>query len=124
MLPPTFAIALALTLVLSPNPSGDEQQLTALLTVAAQTGVREKLRDPDSANFRKIAIHRGPDPKDDQYYVCGEVNSKNGYGGYSGFAAFYVLTFYSKETRTAFTGVTAIDDDGKIATYIQNKCVN
>ncbi len=44
-------------------------------------GVRRQLKDPSSAKFGNVAFHayRGNTP-----VVCGEVNSRNGFGGYTG----------------------------------------
>lgn len=42
--------------------------------------ILEKLRDPDSTQFRKEFMHGAN--------LCGELNSKNGSGGYSGFKRF------------------------------------
>jgi hypothetical protein len=41
------------------------------------------LRDPSSAQVRKLKR-----TNDSKYGICGEVNSKNGFGGYVGFAPF------------------------------------
>jgi len=63
----------------------------------ARSLVLEKLRDPNSAQFRNV--QRVPfvdDPKDLKpgvkmpYVYCGEVNSKNAYGGYVGYTKFGV----------------------------------
>lgn len=47
--------------------------------------VRDKLRDPDSAVFRNEAFYSGGVVP----VVCGEVNSKNGFGGMTGFQRFF-----------------------------------
>ncbi len=47
--------------------------------------VREKLRDPSSAQFRNVYFHRGVT---NTPTTCGEVNAKNGFGGYSGYERF------------------------------------
>lgn len=62
-----------------------------------EAGVKARLRDPDSAQFRGIKI--GPDEKK-TLMACGEVNSKNAYGGYIGFSKFTAML---------------IERDGKIA---------
>lgn len=63
--------------------------LIALLALAAcgespialaERDVKAELRDPDSAQFRNLV--------DAGKAICGEVNSRNGYGGYAGFAEF------------------------------------
>ncbi len=47
--------------------------------------VREKLKDPDSAQFEDVFFNRG---EDDLPITCGKVNSKNSFGGYNGFQRF------------------------------------
>lgn len=44
---------------------------------AVESAVREQLRDPNSATFSNVRVVDGN-------IVCGEVNSKNGFGGYAG----------------------------------------
>lgn len=51
-------------------------------TKQARNLVAYQLRDPSSAQFRDVFTHNGA--------VCGQVNSKNGFGAYAGFARFYV----------------------------------
>ena len=57
-------------------------------TAIVQSAVKEKLNDPDSAQFRLITK-----AKDDQVggIYCGEVNAKNAMGGYVGYRAFVVI---------------------------------
>jgi hypothetical protein len=49
--------------------------------------LKEKLKDPDSAQFRNLWFG-----SDKQYgnSLCGEMNAKNSYGGYTGFYPFAV----------------------------------
>lgn len=52
-----------------------------------RNGVGELLKDPSSAQVRKVRIvegHSGP-------FLCGEVNGKNSYGAYAGFTQFRSL---------------------------------
>jgi hypothetical protein len=51
----------------------------------AKSEVLAKLRDPNSAQFRNII-------EKNSGAVCGEFNSKNGFGGYDSFAPFLYLT--------------------------------
>ena len=73
---------------------------TAILTDAQRTDgeamvqkaaeqLADTLRDPSSALFRKVFLQKSIG-RDGKEYVslCGEVNSRNGYGGMSGFHAF------------------------------------
>lgn len=48
-----------------------------------ENAVKLELRDPVSAIFKNVR-ERG-------LYVCGEVNSKNGFGGYAGWMPFKAL---------------------------------
>lgn len=54
----------------------DKQNEKENLARAAQSSLRDFLRDPSSAEIRN---QNGP---------CGEVNSKNGFGGYTGFRRY------------------------------------
>lgn len=70
-----------------PQPLTPEQQ------AAVEDGIREKLKDPDSARFKgAIKVpHEG-----DSFLVCGFVNSKNSFGGYVGFTPFHGLLLTMK----------------------------
>lgn len=88
-----FITFLALTgcshVMYTSNAEGPQPaQLTDPLRDAAELSVRSRLRDPDSAQFRKLHATR----QAETVYVCGEVNAKNGYGGYDGFEPFYVAS--------------------------------
>jgi hypothetical protein len=65
--------------------------------VQSQEGVRKRLKDPSSAEFRNVRFNDA----DGTPVVCGEVNSKNSYGGYGGFQRFVassdVLVFLEDE---------------------------
>lgn len=57
--------------------------------------VRRQLRDPASAKFRDVKSGKLPDTLVPGSFgtpggtvVCGEVNSKNGFGGFAGFQKF------------------------------------
>jgi hypothetical protein len=56
-------------------------QLSKKQMEAVRAGVRDKLRDPDSARFGGMVA--GKDAKG-FITVCGWVNAKNAYGGYTG----------------------------------------
>jgi hypothetical protein len=94
----------------------------------SKEAVREKLKDPDSANFRSFSIHRGEEPTDGAFYICGEVNAKNSYGGYAGFERFLVLFFYYPERKVGFAGTTVLwNNDGDqqaMADLYYARCVN
>lgn len=50
------------------------------------------LKDPDSAKFRFVRLAKLEDAKDKSTnsIVCGQINSKNGFGAYTGFTRFIV----------------------------------
>lgn len=79
--------AIALTLTVGLTGCGGPVEAT-------KKEVLGMLKDPDSAKFRKVEVkdHHWKSP-DGKYFVeikavCGEVNSKNGFGGYAGFSPF------------------------------------
>lgn len=72
---------------------------------AAKEAVRQQLRDPESARFSGVYVHRGPSGA----AVCGRVNAKNGFGGYTGDSDFFVIgsaaVLETDENRRQFTGL-------------------
>ena len=54
-----------------------------------QSGVNEKLRDPESSRFKELLASTKDKGDKPLLEVCGLVNSKNGFGGYTGFFPFY-----------------------------------
>lgn len=65
----------------SPFADVGKQQLWI---VKSHDAIKVRLRDPGSADFRNSRFYSGGSAP----VVCGEVNSKNGFGGYSGFQRF------------------------------------
>lgn len=51
----------------------------------AKEAVADRLRDPESAQFRSVKSGTAPNGL---ATVCGEVNGKNAYGAYSGYQRF------------------------------------
>lgn len=49
-----------------------------------KNAIREKLRDPSSAEFRNVTFHSGGGVP----MACGEVNANNGFGGKGGYERF------------------------------------
>jgi hypothetical protein len=58
----------------------------------AKTLLSDALLDPQSAQFRKIAVGESDLMGNKQSVVCGEVNAKNRMGGYTGYGHFLVAT--------------------------------
>lgn len=54
----------------------------------AQKAAAAELRDPSSAQFRNV--------RTTGYFVCGEINGKNGFGAYAGFVRFYGTKDFAK----------------------------
>ena len=50
----------------------------------SQETIKQKLKDPNSAQFKNVTFNRSSKSK----VVCGQVNSKNSFGGYVGFQRF------------------------------------
>lgn len=67
------------------NSQLSDKSRQAVWVEKGKDAVRLKLKDPDSAQFRKTYFHRG---KSGVPVACGQVNAKNGMGGYSGFQRF------------------------------------
>lgn len=54
----------------------------------AQDVIKERLKDPESARFRRVY---GAKNENDKIAICGEFNAKNSYGGYVGYKPFMVF---------------------------------
>lgn len=67
-----------------PTPPGIPIELTPSRRAAVEAGVRESLKDPESARFGRMWAAR----QDDTIHVCGYVNAKNSFGGYTGDSLF------------------------------------
>lgn len=80
----------------------------------AKKEIAKDLRDPESAQYRKENAARMPRG----FLVCGEINSKNGFGGYTGFKPFLFYTgklivideeSLSKNELDAIDALSAVD---------------
>ncbi len=56
---------------------------------SAKKEIKQRLKDPDSAQFRSMFVikYEGKTGKP-EYAVIGQVNAKNSFGGYNGFTYF------------------------------------
>jgi len=70
------------------------RDLTPAEKALLATGLKSKLKDPDSAQFKWTKITRSAGAEGRVYY-CGMVNAKNGYGGYTGFGPFWAWVYAS-----------------------------
>jgi hypothetical protein len=76
-------------------------ELSSSVQAQAEKGVKEKLKDPNSAQFSNLRAYQ----KDAHMIaVCGDVNAKNSYGGYVGATPFisYVQTAQRSDGSTAY----------------------
>ncbi|MCV0439289.1 MAG: hypothetical protein K5880_11695 [Hydrogenophaga sp.] len=81
------------------NAAREEQSRQWTWVSKGKEAVKQRLKDPDSAQFRNVYFHRG---KSGVPVACGQVNAKNSMGGYSGFQRFVSgttveLTYLEKE---------------------------
>ena len=83
-------VAAVLIVAVVAVPSADAQsnaQETRWVAIS-QTAVRNRLRDPNSAQFSDVYFTRAQLGGRRITVVCGRVNSRNGFGGYSGTQRF------------------------------------
>lgn len=106
----TLAIAVALsTPAMAATKKLPAQINVTAAVAAAKRAVIDKLRDPDSAKWRRAKVDTA------NGNVCIEVNAKNGFGGYTGFtvvtynARFHTTTeggwCFIRSTRAALVNV-------------------
>ncbi len=93
----TFAIAaLATAFTTTPTKASNNTQESVWIEVS-KDGIRSRLKDPGSAQFRNVFFSRA----DGTPVVCGEVNSKNSFGAYGGYQRFVAsgedLAFLERE---------------------------
>ena len=90
-------IALSANTVLAAEAC-DEATLSSI-----KKGVTDSLKDPFSAQFRKIKLIKYIDDKGQESMLAsGEVNAKNSYGGYVGFREFGVSVLLTPKGPFAF----------------------
>lgn len=92
-LPISIALASAfLVFALAPRAcgqkTGPETPSTSTYIAAAEELVRQKLRDPGSADFTGVTFK--PAAGERPNIVCGKVNARNGFGGMAGLQRFVV----------------------------------
>lgn len=85
-----------------------DRSMQMRIVTASQEGVRSRLKDPSSADFRNVGYYSGG--KEGGAAVCGEVNAKNSFGAFSGFERFVAMgpevAFLSRDVEpTEFTKV-------------------
>lgn len=72
----------------------------SLWIVKSQDGIKARLRDPDSAEFKDSRFYSGGKTP----VVCGRVNARDGFGGYTGFERYVAsgekLAFLESDLKT------------------------
>lgn len=81
-----IAAASALTACVMQAGDYDAAPLTPSQETAVKSAVAYRLRDAESARWRGLMTVTRPNG---QSYVCGQVNSTNGFGGFTGFMPFW-----------------------------------
>ncbi len=94
--------------------------LTAENIMAVKTAVSSVMKDPFSSQFDKLRASQ----IGGKVTVCGEVNSRNGYGGYSGFSPFIVFLIPSRNVAAITDLAPNLSDDfmGREADLIAREC--
>lgn len=92
--------------------AADRSQWDGIAVYNAETAVKARLRDSGSAQFKNVAAFRPAAARQAPQAVCGEVNSKNGFGGYAGYQVFVWIPLDANmkpdvENGTAFVGSEA-----------------
>lgn len=92
--------------------------------IDAQAAVSNLMRDPSSTLFQDIKTYR----TDTDFTMCGQINSKNGFGAYAGFKSFYyrpnTTDLFKFSLQTSSTGSMAYFTDQATATLIATVCSN
>lgn len=83
------------------------------IVIMSRDGVRSRLKDPDSAEFRNVGYYSGGP---EGAAVCGEVNAKNSFGGFAGYERFVAMG-----PKTAFLESEVAT--GEFATVWNTLCV-
>jgi hypothetical protein len=100
-------------------------------TVSAKKAAAHDLKDPASSQFREIqSLARTTTEGGRIEFVCGEVNSKNGYGAYGGYSPFFVVVSH-RTTKPVPAGAHAVltvghvqvaSDDASSVSYVKKLC--
>jgi hypothetical protein len=92
--------------------------------IDAQAAVSKIMRDPSSTLFQDIKTYR----TETDFTMCGQINSKNGFGAYVGFKSFYyrpnTIDLFKFSLQTTSTGSMAYFTDQATATLIATVCSN
>lgn len=81
-------------------------------TSFVEKGVRNMMKDPDSATFDNVGFYPDSSPQGEQISgaVCGYVNGKNSFNAYTGRVRFFSRITVSNNGRTADYSRPTIED--------------
>lgn len=71
----------------------------ALLAISSHASFNDGLRDYESARFQNVTGHVLSKRGIRRYFICGQVNAKNGFGGYGGWSYFIIKQSPTIENR-------------------------
>lgn len=110
-----YAALIGLCVALSANAAfaSDRSQWDGIALSKAQEAVKEQLRDPGSAQFKNVFVFRPASAGGAPQAVCGEVNSKNGFGGYGGYTLFVWVPLGPDLKPNLDHGTTLIGDEAR-----------
>jgi len=77
-------------------------ELNEIIIDGVYAGVRDQLKDPDSAKFSDL---KASITDNNAVSVCGFVNAKNSYGGYVGKQPFIGITFGDNKEKFYMIGM-------------------
>ncbi|ELH8508490.1 hypothetical protein Q8309_000074 [Salmonella enterica] len=103
-----FFVIIVLVVVVTnvSNPSSGDA------TSFVEKGVRNMMRDPDSATFDSVRFYPDSSPQGEEISgaVCGYVNGKNSFNAYTGRVRFFSRITVSNNGRTADYSRPTIED--------------
>jgi len=108
---------IAVALILAAASAGAVYWFATHKERVVQNEVKQRLKDPWSAQFKSIAFVKAPDGST---VVCGLVNAKNAMGAYAGFVPFRGTWI----DQTAFFLLTDMSSDKKQQEIILTECLN
>lgn len=101
----------------TPSVSLKPYKLSASEEPIYQQWIRRGLRDPQSAQFSEVVA--GKDERG-QVLICGNVNSKNGFGGYAGRVPFFAYLY----TNGPNVGYGEMAGNSFTTSYVERLCSN
>jgi len=116
-----FALFLLAASLTPDDPTANSQRWAAGAEASALQKVKQRLRDPESAVFQNVTVNLSTNPS--YGTVCGEVNSRNGFGGFGGFQKFVVIIQRGEPNRLMVSPALMQEDfRGLFGTEVDSQC--